>query len=284
MGEEFPSPIPMRAADWALAATWAALLTAGAAKGMAAAPSYTASSIVNAATNEPGVIVPNGLATIYGFELSYVTRALSAPDVRGNALPQSLPGTGVQVLVSGLLAHPVYVSPGQINFLVPSILRAGNATVTVVRSGVAGNAANVRVAETQPGLFPAGQGWAAAAHADGRAVTRESPARAEEWVVLYATGLGRTSPAVGLGEIARGAAMVERFEEFRVVIGGRTVSEGIGYAGVTPGYAGLYQINLRLPEWTGPDPEIRLMQGDALSPAGVRLAVGTGPPPDASER
>jgi uncharacterized protein (TIGR03437 family) len=274
----------MRAADWALAAMWAALVTAGAAKGTAAAPSYTASSIVNAASNEPGVIVPNGLATIYGFELSYATRELTAADVRGGVLPQSLPGTGVQILVSGLLAHPVYVSPGQINFLVPSILRAGNAAVTVVRSGIAGNAANVRVAEAQPGLFPAGRGWAAASHADGRAVTPGAPARPGTWIVLYATGLGRTSPAVGLGEIARGPAVVERFDEFRVVLDGRTVSEGIGYAGVTPGYAGLYQINLRLPEWTGPDAEIRVMQGDAVSPAGVRIAVETGPPPEASER
>jgi uncharacterized protein (TIGR03437 family) len=277
-------PRPMRLAGFALAAVGFALPVAGAENPKAAAPSYTASSIVHAATFEPGVIVPNGLATIFGFELSYVTRALSAADLRGSQLPQALPGTGVQILVNGLLAHPVYVSPGQINFLAPSILRAGTATVTVVRNGIAGNAANVRVANAQPGLFPLEPGYAVAAHADGSVITRSHPARTGEVVVLYAAGLGQTSPAVPQGEIARAAALIERAEEFRVVIDGRTVSEGILYAGVTPGYAGLYQVNLRLPEWTGPDAEIRLMQGDVVSPGGIRIPVATGPAADASAK
>src|SRR5207302_7358154 len=86
------------------------------------APSYSGSSIVNSADNQPGPLAPNAIATIYGTGLAFVTRAINAQDIRGGLLPTILPGTGVQVLVGGLLASIYFVSPTQINFLVPSNL------------------------------------------------------------------------------------------------------------------------------------------------------------------
>ena len=46
----------------------------------------------------------------------------------------------------------------------------------------------------------------------------------------------------------------------------------IPYAGVTPGSAGLYQINLQLPDSPGIDPEIRVAMGAQTSRAGLKLA------------
>jgi uncharacterized protein (TIGR03437 family) len=40
------------------------------------------------------------------------------------------------------------------------------------------------------------------------------------------------------------------------------------YAGVTPGFAGLFQINLQLPADPPANPEIRIGYGSQLSPAG----------------
>ena len=47
----------------------------------------------------------------------------------------------------------------------------------------------------------------------------------------------------------------------------------IKYAGLTPGSAGLYQINLEMPKETGNDPEIRVTAGNLAAQAGLKLPV-----------
>ncbi|MCC6294623.1 MAG: hypothetical protein IT164_18365 [Bryobacterales bacterium] len=259
----------------AFAAVGLALLSCGAAPLLAAAPRYTASSIVNAASGVSSILAPNGLATIYGTDLAGHTQSLTASDLRGDQLPYTLNGTGVGVIVSGLRAHVVFVSPSQVNFLVPALLPPGTATVVLTRLGVSGDHVKVLIAGCSPGLFLLKPGLAVAARADGSVITETAPALPGEVAVLYATGLGQTAPPLGLGERARKAAWIDRREEFAVVLDGRTLTAEVLYAGVTPGFGGLYQVNLRLPEHTGPNPEIRLLCGDTASPAGVRLAVGT---------
>src|SRR5437763_1147710 len=81
------------------------------------APSYSLASIVNAASNIPGNLAPNTLATIYGANLSYSTRGISSSDIRAGALPVVL--DGVRVYVGYAPAPLYYVSPTQINFLIP---------------------------------------------------------------------------------------------------------------------------------------------------------------------
>jgi uncharacterized protein (TIGR03437 family) len=62
-----------------------------------------------------------------------------------------------------------------------------------------------------------------------------------------------------------------------VYLGGAAVDPAaILYAGLTPGSAGLYQIDLVLPGGLATDPEIRLAIGDQSSPAGLKLAVQGG--------
>jgi uncharacterized protein (TIGR03437 family) len=59
-----------------------------------------------------------------------------------------------------------------------------------------------------------------------------------------------------------------------VVLGGVPVEPGrIAYVGVMPGYAGLYQINLKLPENVESDPEIRIGLAGQISRTGLRLPV-----------
>jgi uncharacterized protein (TIGR03437 family) len=43
------------------------------------------------------------------------------------------------------------------------------------------------------------------------------------------------------------------------------------YAGVVPGYAGLYQVNLRLPDGSPPNPELRIGWTSQMSPAQLYL-------------
>jgi len=53
--------------------------------------------------------------------------------------------------------------------------------------------------------------------------------------------------------------------------GSELPQESIKYAGVTPGSAGVYQINLLLPATLGANPEIRARMGDQTSRQGVVL-------------
>jgi uncharacterized protein (TIGR03437 family) len=92
--------------------------------------------------------------------------------------------------------------------------------------------------------------------------------------VIYATGLGRTSPSAGPTEIPRYAAQLVRPSDLKVSLNGTAVDPTlIKYAGLTPGSAGLYQINLWVTDNVGTDPEIRVALGDQSSPAGLKLAV-----------
>jgi uncharacterized protein (TIGR03437 family) len=62
--------------------------------------------------------------------------------------------------------------------------------------------------------------------------------------------------------------------EFQVLLDGSPVDpNGILYAGIAPGFAGLYQINLALPASTGSNPEIRIAMGDTIGIAGLHIPV-----------
>lgn len=241
------------------------------------APFFTAAGVVQAATQTAGPLAPNAIATIYGTNLSWDTRAVTAGDLNNGALPTSL--AGVTVYVNNLTSHLVYVSPTQINFLVPYEIVAPSVTVVVARQGVAGPigsdgkpSAVVPFAVTAPGFFEWNGNFAVAEHADGSLITPDAPAQPGEIIVLYGTGLGRVVPDSLSGEVPQRAALILYLSQLRIVVnGGVLPKESILYAGVTPGFAGLYQINVRLPADLTANPEIQVAIGDEISPASVQL-------------
>jgi uncharacterized protein (TIGR03437 family) len=103
-------------------------------------------------------------------------------------------------------------------------------------------------------------------------VTADSPAAPGEIVVLYATGLGETAPSAICGWLPELTAPLADLIDFEVLLNGTAVDpQLILYAGQTPGFAGLFQINLQLPADSPPNPEIRIgfvnNLGGNLSPA-----------------
>lgn len=238
------------------------------------APVYSAASLVNAADNLVEPLAPNTIATLYGTNLAYATASLTSSNVSGGVLPTVLPGTGVTVVVGGLLANLYYVSPGQVNFLVPPNLLPGPVTLQLDIDGLEGISIPVTLAAASPALFQLDAQNAVATSADGAVITPAAPAEPGDIVILYATGLGQVTPPLNYAELPTSAAWLQQAANFRVLLDGADVGPGaILYAGIAPGFAGLYQINVVLPASTGPNPEIQIGLGDTLSTPGVQLPV-----------
>ncbi len=250
-----------------------ALLSAAAfpAWSAASAPAYTAEGLVNAATQVASALSPNTIATLYGANLAFSTHSVSASDLRGGVLPTSL--DGVTVYVGGRSASLLYISPTQINFLIPYELIAGTTTVVVARQGLAGPTLKIPLNSTSPGLFPWNGNYAIASHLSGAIIGPQAPAKPGEIVILYAVGLGRTVPESSSGRVATGAATILDLAQLQVTIAGVAIQpKDILYAGLAPGFAGLYQVNLRMPDTLPPDPEIRLSVASQISPPKIQLA------------
>ncbi|MGH9667845.1 MAG: hypothetical protein ACRD9L_25785, partial [Bryobacteraceae bacterium] len=140
--------------------------------------------------------------------------------------------------------------------------------------GHAGPPVAVNIADSAPAFFQFNAQAVAAAHADGSPVTGDAPARPGEIVVLYATGLGQTAPPVVYGELATKATSIRNQLGLQVLIGGVPLEpNAISYAGLAPGFAGLYQINLQLPATVGANPEIRIGVSTVISPPNLILPV-----------
>jgi uncharacterized protein (TIGR03437 family) len=257
----FATPTPCAALDLSTAST---------------APFYTAAGIVQAASQTGGPFAPNSIATIYGTNLSWTTRALASGDMSGASLPNSL--EGVNVYVDGLLSGLFYVSPSQINFLLPGEITGPSAYLYIVRQGLVGPTIKIPLAAAAPGLFQWNGNYAIAQHADGALISSSAPAIPGEVVVLYATGLGRTIPESASGRIASTAAAILDMPELRILLDNVPCPPAsVYYAGVTPGFAGLYQINLRLPAVLNANPAIQVLMGAQSSPPAILLVAQSAP-------
>jgi len=90
---------------------------------------------------------------------------------------------------------------------------------------------------------------------------------------FYLTGLGLTDPAFPPGTLAGQAASVA--EPVSVSLNGTPLSPGdVLYAGAAPGFAGLYQVNIRIPGSTpAGNLPITLSIGGTTTPADAFLAI-----------
>ena len=194
-------------------------------------------TVVNAATLAPGPIAPGEIVTIFGSGFDPIQ---------------------TQLLFDGKPATIFYSGSGQINALAPFELTPNsNTTISILVKGTKAAETSIPVAVAAPGIFTIanGTGPAAANNQDGSINSASNPADPGSIVSFYATG-GGLNP-----------------NSLTVAIGGYPAD--VLYGGPAPGFAGLMQINTRVPAGflqPGIQP-IVLTIGGAASQAGVTAAV-----------
>lgn len=235
-------------------------------------PEYTESSIASTASTRAGRLAPNTVFTIYGTDLSFITWAVSPQEIVNQNMPTSTPRGEVYVQLQGRRIPLFFVSPKQINALIPADVLPGDRTIRVFRDLVGGPTVTVRVEAEAPEFFRVATGFAAATHADGRVITAESPAEEDEIVVVYGTGFGAIGAMESWVLAPSRPAQVLRARDYRIRIEGEELpSDALLYIGATPFYAGLFQANLRLPKAVGENVRIEIGVGGNWSGPDLRL-------------
>lgn len=102
-------------------------------------------------------------------------------------------------------------------------------------------------------------------HRDGSLVSRQSPAAAGEWLTVYLTGLDAVDGPINAGEAAPAAPLLRATAKVRAVVGATDAE--VLFARLTPGYAGLYQVNFRVPAAPGTPSTVRIAAASASSEA-----------------
>jgi uncharacterized protein (TIGR03437 family) len=193
--------------------------------------------VVNAA-NYGTALAPGGIAAAFGSNLATGVYAATA-------LPLQTSLGGTVVAVNGVAAQLFYASPTQVNFIVPPATAPGEAAVSVTVNGAPAAAGTVTISQVAPALFTAsadGRGVPAGfstfdgvnlqllSNPDGSARPVAAGTDATpNYLELYGTGLrGRTS-----------------LDAVRVTVGGEQAE--VLYAGAHQVFAGLDQLNIKLP-------------------------------------
>jgi uncharacterized protein (TIGR03437 family) len=191
-----------------------------------------AATPVSAASYVRDAIAPDSIVAAFGTNLATgLAIAQTLP------LPTSLNGTSVRV--NGVLAPLFFVSPGQVNFLVPASTAEGAAVIEVTSGDATLSRGSFAAATVAPGLFTANASGAGApaavatkdgvnfipvGNADGTPVALD----AGDYLVLFGTGFRRAVK-----------------ETVRITIGGKDAP--VLFAGAQGGLAGLDQLNTQLP-------------------------------------
>jgi uncharacterized protein (TIGR03437 family) len=214
------------------------------------APSFSGSGvylnptgIVNAASYAPFTagVSAGELITLYGTGLANST-------VTASTLPLPTSLGDVQVTINGVNCPIYYITPTQLSVIVPYEVNSAILQIQVNNNGATSNTVTDFASTTSPGVFSIAQnglGYGAVVHQDGTLVTSSSPAVANETVSVYLTGLGAVSPKITDGAVGPSGTLSQTSSTIAANIGATTAT--VGFAGLAPGIAGEYQVNLTIP-------------------------------------
>ncbi len=240
-----------------------------------ASPNLTAAGVVNGASFVSGPVSPGEIVSLFGSGLGPLTPAsltMTNPRLVANSLE------GVRVFFDGVAAPLLYASAGQVNAVVPYSVAGQSTTVLQVEYlGALSSAVTLPVAATAPGVFSiAGSGLGPGAILNSQDLSVNSalnPAARGDWVSIFATGAGVTTPASADGLLAS-APLPAPNANVSVTIGGLPCPTN--FAGAAPGLvSGMLQINAQVPAGVEPGSAVpvQISIGSANSQSAVTVAV-----------
>jgi uncharacterized protein (TIGR03437 family) len=188
---------------------------------------------VNSASYGAGVpVTPGSLASLFGSFTNASTMA--APSF---PLPTAL--GNVEVMVGGVAAPLLYVSPTQINFQVSNQLVAPRQTLAEVRvNGVTVGRAQITTLSGAPGIFTV-------TDQEYQSISIDQPVRRGDAIIIWGTGFGQPSAPVQDGQPAPSNQLLSTTVQPIVTVGG--VQAEVLFSGLAPGSVGGWQINVLIP-------------------------------------
>ncbi len=197
------------------------------------------------------VVALGSYVAIYGTDLA----GDGSPSAISLPLPTTLNGT--QLLLCGKPMPLLYASAHQVNAIVPQGLVPNTSCPLVVVQGTAQSApVPLTVTQLQPGIYTvdtSGSGPGIVTNsATGLLINASNPAHASDYLTIYGTGLGALQGPNGENEPGDGVAapadpnlIFRTTAKVTATIGG--VNAPVVFAGLTPTFAGLYQVNVQVP-------------------------------------
>ena len=232
-------------------------------------PSINANGVMNSASLDASQkIAPGSYVTILGQALADVT-AIGDPvhppvSMGGVSVSFNVPSAGISAA-----ARITYASPTQLNIVVPWELQGQSlAQMTVRYNAAAGKATTVALSDVSPAFFEIGNGLVAALDMSYQLISGSHAIGRGQIVQLFANGLGPATnqPATGEPAIAAPLSELPSTSGLSVAIGGQTAQ--VIFAGLAPGFPGLYQIDAVVPASLSPGRQsITVTSGGATSKA-----------------
>ena len=200
--------------------------------------SFIGNSAVVDAAEFKSPVAPGSIVSVFGVGLG-PWKGL-ATGLQSGASRLKTEANGVSLMVNGVPCPLFYISFNQVNCQMPFEV-TGQTRVNLVATfaGVTSPTEFARVAPVAPGLF---QGAIVNA-VTNRLISPALPARPGDYLVFYMTGLGQVEGGGTTGQVVTGPQRASA--GFRAQVNWKDVP--LDYAGLTPGFVGLYQVNIRLP-------------------------------------
>ena len=225
------------------------------------APAVASGGVVNAFSSLPS-IAPGSLISIFGTNLAAGDGSATA-----TPLPVSLNGTSVSI--DGTLAPLLFVSATQINAQAPLGTPLGTVAL-VVRNGALQSApVKVDVRAAAPGILALSGGSHALAvnYPGGVLNAPENPVHPGEYVVVYVTGQGLVDRPVTDGAESPANPLSLPLAAVQATLGGKPAA--VAFAGLAPGFVGLLQVNLLIPDIAGGEQPLAVTVADVAANATV---------------
>ena len=178
-----------------------------------------------------------------------------ADGIAAGGVPRDTLLNGTLVALGGVALPLLYVSPSQINAIVPYGLPINTALPMVVQRGTSLTVpVSIPIAPAQPAVFTTASSGVGQGHIYVSGTTLAgsgNPARPGDTVVIFCAGLGAVDQRV---DAASPAPVANTLARATVTIGGKDAS--VAYSGLAPGFTGLYQINAVVPDGVTPGSEV----------------------------